>query len=76
MTKTGKLGEKIARIIWCMQHGKNEWIDSGERKPHLEIAVQILKACKDSGLMFTRTGVVGDDLEGACICKVEEIEIG
>ena len=36
---------------------------------------QILKACKESGLMFTKTGIKGDELEGACICKVEEIEV-
>ena len=59
MTQTNKLKEKLARIIWCMQHSKNEWIDSGERKPHLEIAVQILKACKDSGLMFVAYDVEG-----------------
>ena len=36
---------------------------------------RILQECKDAGLKFTKTGVVGDDIEGACLCKVEEIEV-
>ena len=35
----------------------------------------ILESCKKSGLKFTQVGVVGDDLEGAYICKLEEIEL-
>jgi len=34
----------------------------------------ILKACKKAGLKFTEVGVKGN-LEGACICKVEEIDV-
>ena len=36
---------------------------------------QILIACKEAGLKFTRTGVRGDDIEGSCLCQVEEIDI-
>ena len=44
-------------------------------KPTHILSRQILKACKESGLKFTRTGMRGDDVEGSCLCQVEEIEI-
>ena len=38
-------------------------------------ANRILLKMKEAGLIFARTGVRGDDLEGASICKFEEIDI-
>ena len=87
MTQTEKLLDKIAIVQYerALQSLSAVW-DDIENVPaeildkcwecELAFADQILKASKEAGLMFTRTGVVGDDLEGACICKVEEIEIG
>lgn len=34
-----------------------------------------LQVGKEEGLKFTKVGVRGEDLEGAYICQVEEIEI-
>jgi len=39
------------------------------------LAKSFLQACKEAGLVFAEVGVKGNNLEGACICKVEEIEI-
>ena len=39
------------------------------------ISSQVLEICADMGLKFTRTGIRGDDIEGSCLCKIEEIEI-
>ena len=63
MTKTGKLKDEMAKIAF------------GNLELRYATAEAMLKACKEAGLMFARTGVVGDDLEGAYLCKVEEIEI-
>ena len=74
MTKTEKLRERIIETYELVSRQANlAGLHPQEFKEKL--SDQILKACKESGLMFTQTGVRGDDLEGAYLCKVEEIEI-
>ena len=68
-SKTDKLDYKFVGIL-CENF--NAVIE--EDCPYCKVSALLLKACKESGLRFTRRGVRGDDLEGACICKVEEIE--
>lgn len=66
-SKTNGLRLKIARVLLDFEQADDEFAGT--------FAIDgILKACKESGLMFTRKGIKGDDVEGACICKVEEIE--
>ena len=73
MTQTEKLTKAIYDIVLA---ARTEGIIGGRTKAFAGGDTDdILQVCKDSGLKFTEVGVRGDALEGACICKVEEIEI-
>ena len=72
MTQTEKLGNRIDYLVssaFCTSADYPRGMTWGQ------LRCALLEACKESGLKFTKTGVVGDDLEGAYLCKVEEIEL-
>lgn len=71
MTKTEELKKRLSDVS-TENGGRNGNVKSFLSPYEIK---QILKACKESGLKFTRTGVRGDDLEGACVCQVEEIDV-
>lgn len=65
MTQTEKLLEKIAIIRcdvieggWC---GKWKELDKKEREPYLKEAKLVLKACKESRLVFRSSNLGGGE---------------
>lgn len=73
MTKTEEFRGKLVNLVHSCLVKK---INSEEYTIDRYALIQgTLKACKEDGLMFTRTGMRGDDVEGSCLCQVEEIEV-